>query len=651
MPNEEKIYDTHCHIFTAWDIIWELGTHFINAITKFIFGIKEEDIERKEVDIFRRIISIITVFTSLFRDPDCMYRTFISLYTGDKKKKNKNIVIVPLMMDISFTLIFSDVKNLKEKSIIYKEFDNCKGKLIRLMKELKYRENGKNQDDIIEEFKFVADMVSKEMKEQIDIIKGDANKIVSKQRSLDNTNDCIDKIDGMINEVINAEVVEVDYLIECCKKIIDLIDEIMTEDNLITNRLKLVLNEFKQETESIIYSISKNNIKDKVNEIRTFYNETLLRYKKFIKDEVEETKKSIDRKLFPDSFGGQIRYLKELKEKYSDFIYPFFAVDPRRVKKNKNFMKILKANVDKKSFFGIKIYPPFHYLPSDTRLKKVYDFCDENKIPITAHCGLGGIPTLDMFLVGGILFNSEFNFNGYLAKDIVEYYDLKFNQLGRPYDITLGSNIFSYYKIDEIISWKKLRENGNDELKKTDAHKDIFTNPLNWIPVFINPKDNKPKRECLVVNLAHFGDVKGFKKLNSATSGERENEWDPTDKYNWTEVIIYLMSLAEDTIGGRVYSDLALQSHCEDKKGRIAANSIYEILDSQTINTSFGYVDVTKVQNRLMYGSDFWPLGFVEHPGDYLKEYKNDLSAFSGIFKKNPEEFLNVDNTQWQSID
>lgn len=86
-----------------------------------------------------------------------------------------------------------------------------------------------------------------------------------------------------------------------------------------------------------------------------------------------------------DSFNKQINELEALKNSNKDTVFPFLAVDPRR----DDIVNKVKEKVGKdKNFHGIKIYPSLGYLPSNPILMDVFQYCEEEKIPVTTHCAL-----------------------------------------------------------------------------------------------------------------------------------------------------------------------------------------------------------------------------------------------------------------------
>ncbi len=94
------------------------------------------------------------------------------------------------------------------------------------------------------------------------------------------------------------------------------------------------------------------------------------------------------------SYQRQLDNVKTLKEKYPDFVFPFYGIDPRRPESKQTYKKHLFPNG---IYRGIKLYAPAGFSPLDPVLMDtdgVYAFCQENNIPITVHCSYGGFATL-----------------------------------------------------------------------------------------------------------------------------------------------------------------------------------------------------------------------------------------------------------------
>jgi predicted TIM-barrel fold metal-dependent hydrolase len=137
--------------------------------------------------------------------------------------------------------------------------------------------------------------------------------------------------------------------------------------------------------------------------------------------------------------------LEELAGRYPGKIFPFLAVDPRRI----GVMKLIemKINKGKGAFKGIKLYPPLGYLPTHPNLTEVFEYCAQYDIPITLHCSPGGMK--------------------------------------------------NFRKKNYIRSWEE--KNHWEDFKTSEGNKSVYyTAPAQWRPVL-------KKWPNLRVNFAHFG--------------------------------------------------------------------------------------------------------------------------------------------------
>nr|WP_321410372.1 amidohydrolase family protein [uncultured Carboxylicivirga sp.] len=83
----------------------------------------------------------------------------------------------------------------------------------------------------------------------------------------------------------------------------------------------------------------------------------------------------------PRDYKDQIKELAELKITHPQ-VLPFIHVDPRRP----GIMDLLKQSIEEWNFTGVKIYPPLGYFPYDERMYPVYDYCQNNNLPVITHC-------------------------------------------------------------------------------------------------------------------------------------------------------------------------------------------------------------------------------------------------------------------------
>lgn len=164
-------------------------------------------------------------------------------------------------------------------------------------------------------------------------------------------------------------------------------------------------------------------------------------------------------------YKEQIKEMRKLStEKYPGKLLPFVAIDPN----NPDVFDIfLDAFSDKGGFFGIKIYPSLGYLPSDEKLMRIFEVCEEKNIPVTTHCG------------GGIVHTTQ--------------------RVVRIKGKELDEN-------DNLVT----REEKHTNLFRLSGGKiaKIFNDPKNWEPVL----HTFPK---LKLNLAHFGGTEAWEIMLS----------------------------------------------------------------------------------------------------------------------------------------
>ncbi len=104
-----------------------------------------------------------------------------------------------------------------------------------------------------------------------------------------------------------------------------------------------------------------------------------------------------------ENFKDQVEEMEALVDKYGkDHIQPFYSVEPRQTRKSSDaidYIPLLREKIlnDGARFHGVKLYCPVGFSPTDPVLMDpggVYEFCQENQIPITVHCSDAGFATL-----------------------------------------------------------------------------------------------------------------------------------------------------------------------------------------------------------------------------------------------------------------
>lgn len=116
---------------------------------------------------------------------------------------------------------------------------------------------------------------------------------------------------------------------------------------------------------------------------------------------------------FMDAGGSKDCYYRQMAEIamiknrpiYKDIMHPFVFADPRRIKRDKNYLKysvlpsgefqiencFVKKYIEDKKFSGFKIYPALGYYPFDDALLPLWKYACDKQLPIMTHCIRGTI--------------------------------------------------------------------------------------------------------------------------------------------------------------------------------------------------------------------------------------------------------------------
>ncbi|NBC27801.1 MAG: amidohydrolase family protein [Bacteroidetes bacterium] len=75
-------------------------------------------------------------------------------------------------------------------------------------------------------------------------------------------------------------------------------------------------------------------------------------------------------------------------------VFPFFAVNPKRP----DHFDLMKDAIETKGFVGVKLYPSLGYKVDSDEMMVVYDYCEQNDLPITMHCNHSGFYVEEAFI-------------------------------------------------------------------------------------------------------------------------------------------------------------------------------------------------------------------------------------------------------------
>jgi predicted TIM-barrel fold metal-dependent hydrolase len=101
------------------------------------------------------------------------------------------------------------------------------------------------------------------------------------------------------------------------------------------------------------------------------------------------------------SFKRQLNEVQKLRKLHPEKVHPFLSADPRRF----NIVNRIKKNVSANGpYYGVKVYAPNGYSPTDPDMMKIYEHCCDHNIPVTAHCSHGGFATFENTIrINGII--------------------------------------------------------------------------------------------------------------------------------------------------------------------------------------------------------------------------------------------------------
>ncbi|MBK8531078.1 MAG: amidohydrolase family protein [Flavobacteriales bacterium] len=86
---------------------------------------------------------------------------------------------------------------------------------------------------------------------------------------------------------------------------------------------------------------------------------------------------------------AQLAEVERIRRDYPDHFFPFVGVDPRHLQGN-GLRDRVKEKIERRAFFGIKIYPSIGFFPFDAGLDALYAWAEANEVPVMTHCTRAG---------------------------------------------------------------------------------------------------------------------------------------------------------------------------------------------------------------------------------------------------------------------
>ena len=238
-------------------------------------------------------------------------------------------------------------------------------------------------------------------------------------------------------------------------------------------------NEFQKVWNEILDDL-KTHIRERNSQLKITKNDTVknvfevIESEKSIKKTFAFKSKTIESIGFyqTEGFCFHLNNLISLEKKRKGELFPFIAVDPRRPGMIDEIIsgKYISNNGP---FYGVKLYPRMGYHPQSAPMEALYNYCNDQKIPITFHCGKSGFPPSAKWKYAD--FGNPINFEPIIKR----YQNLKINFAH------LGSSDPTYNWANTIINMVNQYDNVYSDLA---CYVDI--NDLEAAKVFW---DNNPK--------------------------------------------------------------------------------------------------------------------------------------------------------------
>jgi predicted TIM-barrel fold metal-dependent hydrolase len=342
-------------------------------------------------------------------------------------------------------------------------------------------------------------------------------------------------------------------------------------------------------------------------------------------------------------------------------VYPFFFVDPRRIRDKKEesvFLdysfengkvtlkdSVVKSYMEDEKFSGFKIYPALGYFPFDEDLLPLWKYAADNSIPIMTH-GVKGV-----IYYRGVI-GKEFNHHPVFTEGL---------EVGKP-----GEPLFF-------------------ENFKNSEFQSNFTHPLNYLCLLEEPLlrklvgegDSKKNKELfgytnmntplkhnlskLKVCYAHYGGAEEWKKFletdrdyysqqlmtkpeTGIPLGVNEDGEIPWVRYerlwkytNWYSIVSSMMSQYDN-----FYADISYTISDTSLYPLLRSTISPGVISADLASDSSAYERINKLRTRVLFGTDFYVVRSQKSDKDIFAEIQSYLTEeeFDLIARDNPHEFI-----------
>ncbi|MBK7384844.1 MAG: amidohydrolase family protein [Flavobacteriales bacterium] len=278
----------------------------------------------------------------------------------------------------------------------------------------------------------------------------------------------------------------------------------------------------------------------------------------------------------------QLAEVERVRTHYPDVFFPFVGVDPRHLS-GVALRDWVKEKVERRMFFGIKIYPSIGFFPFDAGLDELYKWAEAEQVPVMTHCTRSGT-----------------FYTGAMDQVLADPRPSGLNPMA-PEMVDIHARITAFK--NNPFSWKDSKYGCN-----------IFLHPQNYEPVL-------RKYPKLKLCFAHFG---GDDEMLNEKQPLRDKGIDPTNWHNEVKRIMSTTNAQGDLLYPNTYTDISYT---------LFRDKIYPLL-LPLIDGPLG--------DRILFGTDFF-MTLREDPEAALLKRCIDgmtMERFRRIAMNNNDNFL-----------
>ncbi len=320
----------------------------------------------------------------------------------------------------------------------------------------------------------------------------------------------------------------------------------------------------------------------------------------------------------PDSshinFETQLEEVKGIKRYYPKNFFPFLSLDPRH-KKGADLKTFCLPYIETGTmadngkwypyFSGLKLYPALGYFPFDPGLADMYQYAEENGLPIMTHCTRVGSQYIGDQIENLVPRNPEM----ILPNAAV-------NPVGYANALTAQQNIIS-----RIASYYNAGLVKNSKIGDNDAACDLFGNPENYVPLL----EAFPKLKICFAHMGGSSEIVDDGTADAITKKVRELEFN----VSWFDRIKNMMKAYPN-----MYTDISYT--LADLGKEAMRNKILAMMNELDNNGQ-------ALGNRVLFGTDFFMTEQENSESELFRLAKVNLADwFDRITRDNPSKYLGI---------